>query len=56
MYIKPKEKWIIEWKKNRNHRGRAEVISQKAAYELADEKRNLGFKVKIKREGGGYGH
>ena len=51
MYMKPKEKWIIEWKKSRNHRGKAEVYNEVEAIELMNEKKDSGFKVKMKKGG-----
>ncbi len=45
----PTEKWLIKWKKNRNHRGEDEVFSQEKAIKLAEEKRNLGYKVAVEK-------
>ena len=44
----PAEEWTVKWKRNRNHRGE-EILPEKEAFELADEKRKLGFKVEIKK-------
>ena len=46
--IVPTEKWVVRWKKNRNHRGEEEV-SRREAVKLADEKRSLGYKVTMKK-------
>jgi|GEM_PF-5090743 len=43
----PTEQWLVKWKKNRNNRGREIVFSQKKAVELAEQKRQAGFKVKL---------
>lgn len=45
----PTEKWVVYWKKNRNHRGEEIIFSQKKAMKLAEEKKALGFKVKMKK-------
>ncbi len=45
----PTEKWLVKWKRNRNHRGEEIVFSQKIAAELADKKKSLGFKVKMEK-------
>jgi len=56
MLSKLNDVWIVKWKKSRNHRGHAEVIGQKSASKLADEKRAAGFKVEMKTKGGNHGH
>jgi hypothetical protein len=43
----PTEQWLVKWKKNRNNRGREIVFSQKKAVELAQKKKQDGFKVKL---------
>ena len=43
------EQWLVKWKRNRNHQGEETVFSQRKAFELAEEKRSLGFKVEIKK-------
>ena len=45
----PTEKWLVKWKKNRNHRGEENVFSRRKAVALAEEKRDLGYKVEIKK-------
>ena len=45
----PTEKWVVYWKKNRNHSGKEIVFSRRKAVILADEKRSLGYKVTIKK-------
>ena len=45
----PTEEWVVRWKKNRNHRGEETVFSQRKAINLADEKRKLGYKVRVKK-------
>ncbi len=45
----PTEEWLVKWKKNRNHRGEEIVFSRRKAVILADEKRNLGYKVQMKK-------
>jgi hypothetical protein len=42
------EKWLLKWKRNRNHRGE-EILPKKQAFELAETKKNLGFKVFLKK-------
>jgi len=44
----PVEEWLVKWKKNRNHRGE-EILPKKKAITLAEEKKALGFKVKLKK-------
>jgi len=44
----PIEQWRIKWKRNRNHRGE-KILPKKKAFELAEEKRKLSFKVQLER-------
>ncbi len=44
----PTERWLVKWKKNRNHRGEA-ILPKKEAFTLACEKKFLGFKVQMKK-------
>lgn len=44
----PVEQWLVTWKRNRNHRGE-EILPKKQAFELAEEKRTMGLKVKIQK-------
>ncbi len=45
----PTEEWLVKWKKNRNHRGKEIVFSQRKAMILADDKKRLGYKVRVKK-------
>jgi len=45
----PTTAFLVSWKRNRNHRGREIIFSEKKAFGLADEKRELGFKVGVKK-------
>jgi len=45
----PNQKWLVKWKKNRNHKGEEIVFSQRKAVKLADEKKNLGYKVRMEK-------
>ena len=47
--LMPTEKWLVKWKKNRNHRGEETVFSRRKAIELAEGKRDLGYKVQMKK-------
>ena len=51
----PVELWKVRWKRNRNHRGE-EILPKKQAFELADEKRCLGFKVRLEKVSRHYQH
>ncbi|MEK7568084.1 MAG: hypothetical protein AAB498_00380 [Patescibacteria group bacterium] len=41
----PTEEWLVKWKKNRNNRQEMVVHSFQKAVNLAEEKKNLGYKV-----------
>ncbi len=45
----PTEEWLVKWKKNRNHRGEEIVFSRRKAVKLAEEKKELGYKVRVKK-------
>jgi hypothetical protein len=45
----PTEEWLVKWKKNRNHRSEETVFSRRKAIKLAEEKRNLGYKVRFEK-------
>jgi len=45
----PAEKWLVRWKKNRNHRGEEIFSSREEAINFAEEKRQLGYKLTIKK-------
>lgn len=42
----PTRWWRVKWKRNRNHRG-VDVLPEKEAILLAEEKKELGFKVEL---------
>ncbi len=44
----PTKLWLVEWKKNRNHKGK-EILPEKEAFELAEKKKSLHFKVEMKK-------
>mgnify|MGYP001611034423 FL=1 len=45
----PTEKWLVKWKRNRSNRGEEIVYSQEKALQIAEEKKHLGYKVKMKK-------
>ena len=45
----PTRTWIVRWKKNRNNRGEVVIHSLRKAVKLAEEKKNLGYKVTINK-------
>jgi len=45
----PTVAFLVSWKRNRNHRGREIVFSEKKAAELVEEKNKLGFKSQFKK-------
>jgi len=45
----PTVAFLVCWKKNRNHRGREIVFSEKKVAELVEEKKDLGFKTQFKK-------
>lgn len=45
----PTEKWLVTWKRNRNNRDEATVHSLTKAMNLAEEKKNLGYKVSLQK-------
>lgn len=42
------EKYLVKWKKNRNNKGE-EILPKKEAFELAEKKKSLRFKVEMKK-------
>lgn len=44
----PEKLWEVDWKRNRNHRGK-EILPEGKAFALAEEKRGQGFKVNMKK-------
>jgi hypothetical protein len=45
----PTVAFLVCWKRNRNHRGREIVFSEKKAAEIMEEKKELGFKSQFKK-------
>lgn len=45
----PTEEWLVLWKRNRNNRGEAIVHSLTKAMNLAEEKKDLGYKISVKK-------
>jgi len=43
----PVEYWLVRWRRNRNHCGEEMFFSYRKAFEIAESKKSLGYKVKI---------